>query len=67
MSEYRIEISQDEYERLKAMSYSERNDIVCDRLPQSILCGYGYYGHSLYYSKSDNKYYIICNIGSNCD
>mgnify|MGYP007115377552 CR=1 FL=1 len=65
--EYRIEITKDEYEELIIMSYADREQFVNDKLPISIACGYGYYGHRLRIDPTDGKYYIICDIGTSCD
>lgn len=67
MSEYRIEITKDEYDELIIMSYAKREEIVYNKLPQEIVCGYGYYGHYLNFNPCDNKFYIICNIGLTCE
>ena len=65
MTELKIEISKEEFDKLKAMSYGQRSPLVIDKLPERILMGYGYYGHIL--KEVDGKYLIVCDIGSSCD
>ena len=68
MQEIRINISKEDYERLKELSRSELYREVESMLPKSILYGYGYYGcRGVTYDEECDKYFALCTIGSTCD
>lgn len=65
MRQINLNVSLEEYKRLSEMGHAERTEIIKDMLPASIICGYGYYGHSL--KQKDGRFYIVCEVGSSCD
>ena len=67
MHDYKIGITRHEYEKMMLMDYNERNEIVESKLPQAIICGYGYYGHRLEADLDNGIYYIVCRVGDSCD
>jgi len=65
MGEIKREITKEEFDRLMAMPYGARSSEIRNSLPDYIICGYGYYGHSLV--SRDGKYLIEISIGNSCD
>ena len=58
------EISKEEYEQLSKLSYAEQKKKIEDTIPQSWICGYGWYGFSLVGGEHP---YIAHRIGNSCD
>lgn len=59
------EVSEELFIKLSAMTYAERRPIVLDMLPDSLIMGYGYYGHRL--KEKDGKFYVVTDHGNSCD
>lgn len=59
------DITKEEYDRLKSMSYGEVNSEIEANLSDAIKWGYGYYGHTL--REVDGKYQLGLKIGDSCD
>ena len=60
------EITREEFEKLRAMSYSEQEKyLLPNGIPEAWAYGYGYYGHEVY--QRNGKYYRRFKIGSSCD
>ena len=66
MREVEREITKEEYDRIKNLSYREQHDAIWPKgVPAQLSMGYGYYGHRL--SVHDGKCYAVYSIGSSCD
>lgn len=65
MRESRRTITKEEYDRLSALTYAEADKEITSKLSDTILIGYGYYGHRLCHDKQD--YYLLLTIGNSCD
>lgn len=65
MSSLTYELTQEQYNKCKAMDYKTLNKNIKNDLPIAITCGYGYYGHKLV--EKNEKYYLQLTIGSTCD
>ncbi len=61
----RIEISQQDYDRLSAMDNQERRAEIKSRIPVRIRLGYGLYGYGT--REEEGKYYITYTCGDSCD
>ena len=58
-------ISKEEYDRLSAMSYGEVDKEIKSNLSDSIIYGYGYYGHDLL--QENGMYFVGTTTGNSCD
>lgn len=58
------EISAEEYVRLDALP--NLDSAFNETLPDSIICGYGYYGCGIIH-REDGKYFFYWKRGSSCD
>lgn len=61
------EITQEEFDRLSAMTYGERSAEIEKGLSDSIKYGYGYYGHDLWKNPEDGKCFLGITSGNSCD
>ena len=59
------EISKEEYDRLSSMSYGEVDKEIKNNLSDSIIYGYGYYGHDLL--EENGMYFVGRTTGNSCD
>ena len=59
------EIDKEEYDRLSAMSYGEVDKEIKSNLCDSIIYGYGYYGHDLL--QENGMYFVGRTTGNSCD
>ena len=60
------EITKEQYDKLKDMSYQKQhNHIFSAGVPVIWECGYGYYGHKLV--KSGDNYWVEFTLGNSCD
>lgn len=59
------EISEEEYTRLKALSYADLEKLFLEDAPEWLIYGYGYYGCGLVVY--DGKYFFYFRKGNSCD
>ena len=59
------EINKEEYDRLSTMSYGEVDKEIKNNLSDSIIYGYGYYGHDLL--EENGMYFVGRTTGNSCD
>ena len=60
-----MKMRSEEYDRLSSMSYGEVDKEIKNNLSDSIICGYGYYGHDLL--EENGMYFIGTTTGNSCD
>jgi len=65
MREVKEEISREMYTNYMARPKAEWLPEVEKTIPESWICGYGYYGTEL--RAMDGKYYLVYSIGDSCD
>lgn len=63
MREITREITKEKYDYYK--SQPSVSVAIKSEMSDDIICGYGYYGGSVY--ESNGKYYMRYSIGSSCD
>lgn len=65
MQQIEREISKELYDNYASRSAADWKAEIREKLPESWVCGYGYYGTDLV--AKNGKYYLIHTIGSSCD
>lgn len=65
MRQVREEITKERYEELEKMDGKERAKVISNEIPIEWAIGYGWYGCFL--AKTEDKYFIVHNLGSTCD
>lgn len=63
MREITREITKEKYDYYE--SQSNVSAAIKSEMSDDIICGYGYYGGSVY--ESNGKYYMRYSIGNSCD
>ena len=60
-------LTKEEYLVAKELTKAELSNFVADRLPMSIMCGYGYYGIAFSPRENNGKYEVGYYRGDSCD